>query len=366
MNMIILHFAPINMTKANGFRFSVPGLVSAQSKLNGIYSGLLNIKGLSVLKKKEIEKFKFDFFPEFVDISKLDKPYNNPDIVVFHGVYHMEYIKLYKKLIQKKIPYVIVPRASLTLEAQQQRYLKKKIGNLLYFNKFIYNASKIHYLTENEMKFSKAFRKEYFIVPNGIDIPNEYRKNINENLNITFIGRYDVNHKGLDILIESIKKIRKELANNNVIINLYGSDFRNGKKYLEEKVKEYNLSKSCFINNSIFGEEKKEVLLNTDIFITTSRFEGHPMAVIEAMAYGIPCILTEGTNMTDVMNRYNAGWKADLDPNSVAEIILKSISDKKLIKIKGENARKLVEENYAWNNIAIKTIEEYRKIIKKA
>jgi len=90
------------------------------------------------------------------------------------------------------------------------------------------------------------------------------------------------------------------------------------------------------------------------------------MAVIEAMAYGIPCILTEGTNMTDVMNRYNAGWKADLDPNSVAEIILKSISDKKLIKIKGENARKLVEENYAWNNIAIKTIEEYRKIIKKA
>ena len=88
----------------------------------------------------------------------------------------MEYIKLYKKLIQKKIPYVIVPRASLTLEAQQQRYLKKKIGNLLYFNKFIYNASKIHYLTENEMKFSKAFRKEYFIVPNGIDIPNEYRK----------------------------------------------------------------------------------------------------------------------------------------------------------------------------------------------
>ena len=56
------------------------------------------------------------------------------------------------------------------------------------------------------MKFSNAFRKEYFIVPNGIDIPNEYRKNINENLNITFIGRYDVNHKGLDILIESIKK----------------------------------------------------------------------------------------------------------------------------------------------------------------
>lgn len=364
--MNILHISPINMTIANGLRFSVPGLVSSQNKIEGINVGLLNICDIKKLNEKEVLKFDFEFFPQFRDICDLKKPYNLPDIVVFHGVYYMKYINIYKKLIKKRIPYVIVPRSSLTFGAQKQKYLKKKIGNILYFNKFIYNASKIHYLTENEMKFSKAFRKEYFIVPNGIDIPNEYRKNINENLNITFIGRYDVNHKGLDILIESIKKIRKELANNNVIINLYGSDFRNGKKYLEEKVKEYNLSKSCFINNSIFGEEKKEVLLNTDIFITTSRFEGHPMAVIEAMAYGIPCILTEGTNMTDVMNRYNAGWKADLDPNSVAEIILKSISDKKLIKIKGENARKLVEENYAWNNIAIKTIEEYRKIIKKA
>lgn len=60
--MIILHLAPINMTKANGFRFSVPGLVSAQSKLNGIYSGLLNIKGLSVLKKRKLKNLNLIFF----------------------------------------------------------------------------------------------------------------------------------------------------------------------------------------------------------------------------------------------------------------------------------------------------------------
>ena len=361
--MIILHLAPINMTKANGFRFSVPGLVSAQNKLNGIDSGLLNIKDLSVLRKNEMKKFDFHFFPEFVDISKLDKPYNNPDIVVFHGVYHMEYIKLYKKLIQKRIPYVIVPRVSLTLGAQRQKYLKKKIGNLLYFNKFINNASKIHYLTKNEMKHSKAFKNEYFIVPNGIDIPNCYFKNKNKNLNIAFIGRYDINHKGLDILIKSIRKIKNELLDNGIKINLYGSDFKNGKKYLLKKVKKYNLVNICSINNPIFGEEKKKVLENTDIFIATSRFEGHPMAVIEAMAYGIPCILTEGTNMIDVVDKYDAGWVSNFDPDSIAETILNAISNKKLIDVKSTNARKLVEENYKWENIAIKTIEEYKKII---
>ena len=34
-----------------------------------------------------------------------------------------------------------------------------------------------------------------------------------------------------------------------------------------------------------------------DLFIHTFRFEGHPIAVLEALSYGIPCLLTPGTNM---------------------------------------------------------------------
>lgn len=362
--MIILHLSPINMKTTNGFRFSVPGLVSAQSEIQGIKVALANVGNRSNLVHSEIQNFKFDFFEYIEDIGEMKPPYNKPDIVIFHGIYHLKYLKIYKQLLKNKIPYVLVPRVSLTEGAQKQKRIKKIIGNILLFNKFINNCNKIHFLTKNEMESSKNYNKEYFIIGNGINIPNIQKTRINKYLRITYMGRYDINHKGLDLLIESIAKIKEELKMNNIVLNFYGSDFRKGKKYLEKKIKFYGIQNIVKINDAVFGDKKIEILLNTDIFIATSRFEGHPMAVIEAMSYGIPCILTKGTNMVDKLVEYDAGWEADLSIYSIADTIIEAINSKDKLLIKGSNARKLVVENYDWKIIALKTIEQYRKIIK--
>lgn len=361
--MIVLHFAPINMKTSNGFRFSVPGLVSAQNKIMNVTAGLVNVGKRENLIEEEIKNYDFEFLDFTENILRLKVPFNCPDIVIFHGVYNIKYIKIYKQLLRKSIPYIIVPRVSLTIGAQQQKWLKKQLGNLLLFNKFIKNAKMIHFLTENEMKLSKKFLGNYFVIPNGIHIPDEYKKSIGSNLNLTYMSRYDIHHKGLDILLKAIIKIQNILVNERVTINFYGSDFHGGKKYLETKVKEYSVENVIKINDAIFGNRKSEVLKNTDIFILTSRFEGHPMAVIEAMSYGIPCILTSGTNMVDILRRYDAGWETKLDSESIAETIIKAISEKNEILKKGINARKLAIENYNWNVIAQNTVKHYHNIL---
>ena len=62
------------------------------------------------------------------------------------------------------------------------------------------------------------------------------------------------------------------------------------------------------IVDEIAGKAKEELLLNTDLFIMTSRLEGHPMGLIEALAYGVPCLVSRGTNMYDEVLSSNAGW----------------------------------------------------------
>ncbi|MCP3032934.1 glycosyltransferase family 4 protein [Halobacillus sp. A1] len=364
--MIVLHIAPINTTRVNGFRFSVPGLIEAQNKL-GIQAALLNIEKTKMFSEENLEKNNFKIYHyEGFNLNKIKPPFNKPDLVVFHGVYKVEYISLYKCLSKLNIPYIIVPRVSLTKGAQNQKSIKKKISNLLLFNKFIYSSSSIQYLTENERKLSDNFNKKNFVVGNGVDLPVSNDKIINKKINLTFIGRFDINHKGLDVLMLAIIQLKEFLEKYDVKVNLYGSDFNNGKKQLLRLTEENNLEDILSVNNAVFLKEKEEVLRKTDVFLATSRFEGHPMAVIEAMSYGIPCILTEGTNMLEELEKYDAGWKTELDPTRISASIAEAIQNPTELIVKGQNARKLTEENYTWESIGKKTIEFYEEVISGA
>lgn len=363
--MNVLHIAPINTNRVNGFRFSVPGLVSAQNKA-GVKAALFNVEKPELFDEEKLEKKDFQIFQDNkIMINKIDAPYNKPDIVVFHGVYIIEYLNIYKQLIKGNIPYIIVPRVSLTKGAQSQKRFKKKISNILFFNRFINKASAIHYLTNNEKRLSSNFKKKSFVVGNGIDLPEIKNKYVNEKANLIYIGRYDINHKGLDLLMLAIKSIKDILKDKKVQINLYGSDFKGGKSKLQDFIDRYKLGEIVKINEAVFGSEKDNILRDSDIFLATSRFEGHPMAVIEAMSYGIPCILTDGTNMLEDLVEYDAGWTTKLNPDNIAESIIKALKSPIEANKKGKNARKLIEENYTWDKVAEKTIEFYTKIIRE-
>lgn len=366
--MDILHISPINMSSTNGLRFAVPGLVNAQHDIEGIKVKLLNVADKKLLNIDEVDEFKFDFY-NYEDIDSINKfiqQVGNPNIVIFHGIYNYKYIKLYKYFLKHNIPYIIVPHCSLTLGAQKQKNVKKIIGNLILFKRFIEKASKIHYLTQNEKKQSNKFKNEGFVVGNGMNLPKIKSKKINSknyNLNISYIGRLDINHKGLDILLKALSNIKIELEDRCVNVSLYGTDFEDGKSKLYEMIDQMNLQKIVNIKDPIFGKEKERVLEETDIFITTSRFEGHPMSVIEAMSHCIPCILTDGTNMTEELYEYNAGWRVSYNDMEIAKEILNAISSYEKIIDKGNNARLLIEERYTWDKIANKTINEYKSII---
>lgn len=284
-----------------------------------------------------------------------------PDLVIFHSLYKKVYISWYKILCRMGIPYAIEMHGASSQSNQEKSYLQKKVANLLFFNHFVKAATAAIFLNKAECEASifKDYTKN-FIIPNGVDIPQNWqKKNVpaSQLLNITFLGRIDVHHKGLDLLIRAIDMKQKELIN-KAAFHFYGYTYNED---FQKMIQPYG--RLITFHGPVYGEEKENALNNSHIFIHTSRYEGMPVAVIEALAYGLPCIVTPQTNMGTIIEENNAGWVTSLNAKDIAQTILRAIDDYlKNAAALQHNARQAVKD-YSWENVAKKSIEVYHHIV---
>lgn len=360
--MNILYITHLTRNKWAGPNYSVPNQIKAQNEYDNVFWYNVN----SLLKDKLFENIRCNDLSDYphTKIKKLPRPFNSPDIVIFEGVYFSPYLKIAKECREMKIPYIIVPRSSLTIQAQRTKKIKKQLGNILYFNRFIKKSTAIQYLTWNEYKdSSNKWNNNYIILPNGIEPKNRLKEfNKISSLRGVFIGRPDIYHKGIDLLLEACIKIKEELINNNCTIELFGPEISNYKTEIQKIIDMNDLNSVIVQKDGIFDEKKEDVLLKSDFFILTSRFEGHPMGLIEALSYGLPSLVTEGTNMANEIDDFKAGWVANNNIESIVEAFRSLFSEKDMLDKKSQNALEL-SEKYSWSKIGEKTHLEYKKII---
>ena len=185
---------------------------------------------------------------------------------------------------------------------------------------------------------------------------NKIRKKLNLSKNdliLIYVGRINLD-KGIHVLLKSFKAISKKY--NNLTLLIVGEDEININKlinlnYLEIKKK---------IKIFPFSNKVDQYLKASNLFIFPSYREGFGVSVIEALACGLPVIVSDTYGLKDSFNDNVNGLKFKTGSyKSLSSNLVKLIENKKLRKKFSINARKFVETKFEKN----KVINLYKKYL---
>lgn len=294
------------------------------------------------------------------------------DIVHLHGVWETNLLRASMLCRRFRVPYCICCCGMLDVWSMQQRSWKKKLALALAFRRMLDGAAFIQALNRDEIELMRplGLKPPSLIIPNGIFL-NEVEGDASGANNATleklpnrrfilFLSRLHYK-KGLDILADAYRRIAPILPDVDLVVA--GPD--GGAEHdFRAQISQYGLEKRVHLVGGLYGPDKIAALKRAACFCLPSRQEGFSVAITEALACGVPVVITDACHFPEVAEA-EAGVVCAVDAEAVAAGLMQILDDPTRAVWMGEAGHKLVRDNYTWPRIAAQTIDAYQSYQKR-
>jgi glycosyltransferase involved in cell wall biosynthesis len=285
------------------------------------------------------------------------------DVVQLHSVFTPPNALLARRL---QVPYVVSPHGGYAPASLARSSRRKAVYGRLVERRMLRRAALRVALTEVEAHDLRAFGagEPITVIPNGVapvlEQPDRtaFRRELGlgegERL-LLFVGRLDILHKGLDVLLDGVAQAPGwHLA-------LVGSDVGDGHSWLLGRARALGMLSRLAITGPRQGRRLQEAFAAADCFALTSRWEGLPVALLEALAHGLPSVVSPAVERLVGVGDAGAGWTAE--PSALAPLLRRLESLDPAERARHAQAARALAARFDWAGVAARYEVAYGRAI---
>jgi len=272
--------------------------------------------------------------------------------------------------VQAKVPCVVPLHGHLMPWALRHRRLKKQLYFGLVARHQLNKASALHVASQPEASAAAhlGLSAPRFVVPYGLDVDSfgqlPRRGCLRQQLNIPdsasvllFVGRlHRVKQPG--VALEALA----DLGWPNVHLVYAGPDEENIKAGLQVRAEQLGCLRQVHFTGLLKDAEILQAFADADLFVMPSAMESFGMSAVEAMAAGVPVLVSDNVPVGRWAEKVSAGGRVPGTTRAFSGAIRKLLAEPERLKTMGERGRQLAIREFDISAVARRMLEQCQAI----
>jgi glycosyltransferase involved in cell wall biosynthesis len=182
---------------------------------------------------------------------------------------------------------------------------------------------------------------------------------------LMFVGRIDVEAKGLDVLVEAFARaVRERTRSTPAKLTLVGPDWGNGAAPLRELAKRLGVAELVEFRGRVAAADVAALLQRCDVYVQLSRNEGSPLSLNDALALGKPAIVSDRIGTISYEDVACQPHVKVVSPSvaEAAEAIGTALDDIDGLRRAARDARGVLLDFLSWERAARRHLEVYASL----
>ena len=221
----------------------------------------------------------------------LGRVLKNADLLVLHSAWVLHNVRAAAIADDIGVPYLLAPRGAYDPMIVTRKRLLKVAWWAMFERSLVRRATGLHIFFEAERTHIDAIGHHGAVVvaPNGVDVPAQRVWNRPGGGYVLWLGRFDIEHKGLDLLLRALALLP---LGRRPLLRLHGPDRGGQKERVRQLARTLGVADSVVVGPPVYGDDKWKLLGDASAFAYPSRWEAFGNSAAEAVGLGLPTLVT--------------------------------------------------------------------------